>query len=78
MKTSVIKRKYTVKLGLLLIAMFVDYIFMYQKSEGGVSHANRNCNSDFATMRSQIFMLKNSFWLSDTKFINEMSLFLFL
>jgi hypothetical protein len=42
MKTSVTMRKYTVKLGLLLIAMFVDLILMSGWFEGGVPHANRN------------------------------------
>jgi hypothetical protein len=55
MKISVTMRKYTVKLGLLLIVMIVSLILMYGWSEGGVSHANKYCTSDFATMRSFIF-----------------------
>jgi hypothetical protein len=46
MKTTVTMRKHTVKLGLQLIVMFVDLIFMYGLSEGGVSHANRNCTDE--------------------------------
>jgi hypothetical protein len=49
-------RKYTDKLGLLLIAMIIDLILMYGWSEGGVSHANRNCTSDFARMSLHIFI----------------------
>jgi hypothetical protein len=57
MKISVTMRKYTVKLGLLLIVIFVDFTLMYGYSEGGVSHANKMCTSEFATMRLHICML---------------------
>jgi hypothetical protein len=61
-------RKYTVKLVLLLIVMFVDLILMYGLSEGGVSHANRNCNFDFATMKLSIcYAYKTHFGCLDTK-----------
>jgi hypothetical protein len=67
MKTSVTMQKYTVKLGLLLIVMFVA-LMMYGWSEGGVSHANRYCTSDFATVRLSIFSAyETHFGCVDTK-----------
>jgi hypothetical protein len=90
MKISVTMRKYTVRLGLLHIVMFVDLILMYGWYEGEVSQANRNdyyCTSDFATMKLPIFYAyKTYFGCLDTKiksgvdmkFINKMSPFLFL
>jgi NhaP-type Na+/H+ and K+/H+ antiporter len=68
MKTSVTMRKYTVRLGLPHIVMFVDLILMYGWYEDGVSHANKNCTSDFATMRLHIFYAyKTYFGCLDTK-----------
>jgi hypothetical protein len=71
MKTSVTMRKYTVRLELLHIVMFVVLILMYGWTEGGVSHASRNdyyCTSDFATMRLPIFYAyKTYFGCLDTK-----------
>jgi hypothetical protein len=44
-------RNYTVKFGMLLKNVFWFSIDEYVWPKGGVSHANRNCTTDFAIMR---------------------------